>query len=54
MAVSGAAGSPAPIRVLRAGIDSTLLGLGAASVEDLGPGCLFVPLDFSPLNWQSL
>ena len=49
LAANGQAGVENVLDVLRAGIDSTLLGMGVASVEDLDPGCLFVPLDFSPL-----
>lgn len=51
LAANGQAGVENVLDILRSGIDSTLLGLGAASVEDLDPGCLFTPPDFSPLNW---
>jgi hypothetical protein len=33
--------------VLRAGIDSTLLALGRASIHDLSPDDIIVPADFS-------
>ena len=51
LAVNGQAGVENVLDILRAGIDSTLLGLGAASIEDLDPGDVFTPPDFSPLNW---
>lgn len=51
LAVNGQAGVENVLDILRAGIDSTLLGMGAASIEDLDPGDVFTPPDFSPLNW---
>ena len=51
LAVNGQTGVENVLDILRAGIDSTLLGLGAASVEDLDPDDVFTPSDFSPLNW---
>ena len=51
LAVNGQTGVENVLDILRAGIDSTLLGLGAASTEDLDPGDVFTPPDFSPLNW---
>jgi L-lactate dehydrogenase (cytochrome) len=51
LAANGQAGVENVLDVLRAGIDSTLLGLGAASIGDIGPDDLFVPPDFSPLAW---
>lgn len=51
LAANGQSGVENVLDILRSGIDSTLLGLGAASVEDLEPGDVFTPLDFSPSNW---
>ena len=51
LAVNGQAGVENVLDILQVGIDSTLLGMGAASVEDLDPGDVFTPPDFSPLNW---
>jgi L-lactate dehydrogenase (cytochrome) len=51
LAANGQAGVENVLDVLRAGIDSTLLGLGAASIGDIGPDDLFVPPDFSPFAW---
>ena len=51
LAVNGQAGVENVPDILRVGIDSTLLGLGAASAEDLDPDDVYVPSDFSPLNW---
>jgi L-lactate dehydrogenase (cytochrome) len=53
LAANGQAGVENVLDVLRAGIDSTLLGLGAASIGDVGPDDLFVPPDFSPLDWST-
>ena len=53
LAVNGQAGVENVLDVLRAGIDSTLLGMGVASIHDLEPGHLFVPPGFSPLDWRS-
>ncbi len=52
LAVNGQAGVENVLDILRAGIDSTLLGMGVASIHDLEPGDLFVPGHFSPLNYK--
>lgn len=51
LAVNGQAGVENVLDILRAGIDSSLRGMGVASVADLGPDDLFVPPNFSPLEW---
>ena len=51
LAVNGQAGVENVLDILQVGIDSTLLGLGAASIEGLEPDDVFTPPDFSPLNW---
>ncbi|MGH8964345.1 MAG: alpha-hydroxy-acid oxidizing protein, partial [Actinomycetes bacterium] len=47
MAANGEAGVHNVLQILRSGIDEALLGLGRASVHDLGPGDVLVPADFS-------
>ncbi len=51
LAANGQAGVENVLDVLRAGIDSSLYGMGKASIGDLGPSDLFVPAGFSPLDW---
>ena len=46
LAANGQAGVENVLDVLRSGIDSTLLGLGLSSVEELGPEHLLVPAGF--------
>jgi len=53
LAANGQAGVENVLDVLRNGIDSTMLGMGKASIADLGPADVFVPPDFSPLTWQN-
>ncbi len=48
LAVNGQAGVENVLDVIRAGIDSTLLGIGRASVHDLSPADVVVPDGFSP------
>jgi heme/flavin dehydrogenase (mycofactocin system) len=48
LAANGQAGVENVLDVLRMGIDSTLLGIGRASVHDLTPADLVVPDGFSP------
>ncbi|NNE12278.1 MAG: mycofactocin biosynthesis FMN-dependent deaminase MftD [Ilumatobacter sp.] len=48
LAANGQAGVENVLDVLRMGIDSSLLGLGKASIGELGPDDLIVPGDFSP------
>ena len=47
LAANGQAGVENVLDILRAGIDSTLLGLGRASVADLGPADVIVPPNFT-------
>jgi L-lactate dehydrogenase (cytochrome) len=47
MAANGEAGVVNVLSILRSGIDEALLGLGKASVHDLGPEDLIVPDDFT-------
>jgi pre-mycofactocin synthase len=47
LAANGSAGVKNVFDVLRAGIDSTLLALGRASIHDLSPDDIIVPADFS-------
>ncbi len=51
LAVNGQAGVENVLDVLRMGIDSTLLGIGKASIADLSRDDLFVPPGFSPSPW---
>lgn len=46
MAADGEAGVKRVLEILRAGIDEALLGLGKASIHDLGPGDVIVPEGF--------
>jgi heme/flavin dehydrogenase (mycofactocin system) len=48
LAANGQAGVENVLDILRMGIDSTLLGLGKASVAELAPADLVVPEHFSP------
>lgn len=48
LAANGQAGVENVLDILRMGIDSTLLGIGKASVHDLSPADLVVPDGFSP------
>jgi pre-mycofactocin synthase len=47
LAANGQAGVENVLDVLRMGVDSTLLGLGKASIRDLSPDDLIVPHDFT-------
>jgi pre-mycofactocin synthase len=47
LAANGSAGVRNVFDILRGGIDSALLGLGRASVHDLGPEDVLVPQDFT-------
>jgi pre-mycofactocin synthase len=47
LAANGSAGVRNVFDVLRGGIDSTLLGLGRASIQDLAPEDVIVPPDFT-------
>jgi L-lactate dehydrogenase (cytochrome)/glycolate oxidase len=46
LAANGQAGVENVLDILRAGIDSALLGLGHSSVHDLSPADLLIPADF--------
>ena len=46
LAANGQAGVENVLDILRMGIDSALLGMGAASVHDLTPGHLVIPEGF--------
>lgn len=48
LAANGQAGVENVLDILRNGIDSTLLGLGKSSIDDLTPDDVLVPADFSP------
>ena len=48
LAVNGQAGVENVLDVLRMGIDSTLLGLGKSSIDQLSPADLVIPDGFSP------
>ena len=48
LAANGQAGVENVLDIMRSGIDSTLLGLGKASIADLSPDDVVVPRDFSP------
>ena len=50
-AVGGQAGVENVLDVLRLGIDSSLLGMGKSAIKELARDDLFVPRDFSPLDW---
>jgi isopentenyl diphosphate isomerase/L-lactate dehydrogenase-like FMN-dependent dehydrogenase len=47
LAANGSAGVRNVFDILRGGIDSALLGLGRASVHDLGPEDVLVPAGFT-------
>ena len=47
LAANGQAGVENVLDILRAGIDSTLMGLGRSSVHDVGPEDLLIPSGFS-------
>lgn len=51
LAVNGQAGVENVLDVVRMGIDSTMRGMGKASVAELDRGDLAVPAGFSPLDW---
>ncbi|MEM9614548.1 MAG: pre-mycofactocin synthase MftD [Actinomycetota bacterium] len=48
LAANGQAGVENVLDILRNGIDSTLLGLGKSSIDELGPADIVVPDGFSP------
>jgi isopentenyl diphosphate isomerase/L-lactate dehydrogenase-like FMN-dependent dehydrogenase len=48
LAANGQAGVENVLDVLRMGIDSTLMGMGQASIHDLTPDDLVIPAGFSP------
>lgn len=48
LAANGQAGVENVLNLLRTGIDSTLLGIGVADVQDLAPEHLLVPDGFYP------
>lgn len=48
LAVNGQAGVENVLDVLRMGVDSTMLGLGKSSIEDLGPDDIVMPAGFTP------
>ncbi len=48
LAVNGQGGVENVLDILRGGMDSTMLGLGKASINDLSPADLIIPPDFSP------
>ena len=48
LAVAGQQGDENVLDVLRNGIDSTLLGIGRQSTDDLCPADLLIPAGFSP------
>jgi heme/flavin dehydrogenase (mycofactocin system) len=48
LAANGQAGVENVLDILRGGIDSTLLGLGKSSIDELTPDDVIVPNDFSP------
>jgi L-lactate dehydrogenase (cytochrome) len=50
LAANGQAGVENVLDVLRMGIDSTLLGMGKASIDDLGPDDLYIPPSFTPTH----
>ncbi len=47
LAADGQAGVENVLDILRGGIDSALMGLGKASVHDLGPDDILVPAGFT-------
>ncbi len=48
LAANGQAGVENVLDILRNGIDSTMLGLGKASISELSPADLVIPPEFSP------
>jgi heme/flavin dehydrogenase (mycofactocin system) len=52
LAANGQAGVENVLDILRAGIDSTLLGLGKASIAELSPDDLLIPPAFAPASWR--
>ncbi len=48
LAANGQAGVENVLDILRNGIDSTLLGLGKAAIDELGPADVVIPDGFSP------
>ncbi len=48
LAANGQAGVENVLDVLRMGIESTMMGIGKASVADLAPEDLIIPENFSP------
>lgn len=48
LAANGQAGVENVLDILRNGIDSTMLGLGKASISELSPADLVIPAEFSP------
>lgn len=48
LAANGQAGVENVLDILRGGIESTLLGLGKASIDELSPEDLVIPVGFSP------
>jgi heme/flavin dehydrogenase (mycofactocin system) len=50
LAANGQAGVENVLDLLRAGIDSALLGIGHADINDLTPNDLFIPPDFVPMR----
>lgn len=53
LAANGQAGVENVLDIMRAGIDSTLLGLGEADIADVGHHNLFVASQFSPIPWRA-
>jgi isopentenyl diphosphate isomerase/L-lactate dehydrogenase-like FMN-dependent dehydrogenase len=51
LAANGQAGVENVLDIMRAGIDSTLLGMGKSSVRDVSRDDLYIPKDFCPLDW---
>jgi pre-mycofactocin synthase len=51
LAANGQAGVENVLDIMRMGIDSAMLGLGRASIGELGPQDLYIPPRFSPLDW---
>ncbi|MEJ7703045.1 MAG: alpha-hydroxy acid oxidase [Geodermatophilaceae bacterium] len=54
LAANGEAGVQNVLDILRAGIDSTLMGLGRATIHDLVPEDVYVPGGFHPLASATL
>lgn len=52
LAANGQAGVENVLDILRSGIDSTMLAVGAASLSDLGPQILHIPEGFCPSDWS--